>query len=496
MHPFALLSEAINAARALALPALVGGASIGGGHMGRMVLWGLGFLAVSTLLFAVAEYLALQYRLTDDELILDSGVLGRRHRVIPLSRVQNLELRQSTLQRAFSVAELRVDTAGGDTEDPVALVLGHAEAQRLRAELLQRRVSTPETEAEPTISRDLLARLSARDLVLAGVTANEAGVLAAVLVGVVEAAYQLPLGIPRMRLDPRVLIADLPLLSTLLLGLALLLVLLSLALLFSIGGALVGYWDFVLERVGSELRKGYGAFDRREVTVPLARVQALRIEESLLRRPLGLASLKIETAGAAPGKAGRGGAEAFLPLVRVREVPRLAGAIFDGFEYRDLVFRPAHPYARKSTFFRYAALVLALATGAAVWLGAAASWFLLLLILAYVAAHAHYRTLAHARVPGYIVSRSGFWNRITWIVPEPKVQTVHLIETLFQRRSGVATPVVDTAAGQVPIVNLACDEALLVFREIAERATSPGRRPTVSGGESAGPRERQETAAW
>lgn len=476
MHPFALLSEAISAARGLALPALVGGASIGGGHMGRMVLWGLGFLAASTVLFAVAEYLALQFRVTADELILDSGVLSRRHRVIPLSRLQNLELRQSTLQSAFSVAELRVDTAGGDTEEPIALVLGHAEAQRLRADLLRRRVSTPEAAADPTISRELLAHLSARDLVLAGVTANEAGVLAAVLVGVLEAAYQLPLGIPRIRLDPRVLIPDLPLLSVLLLGVAVLLVLFSLALLLSIGGALVGYWDFVLERVGGELRKRYGVFDRREVIVPLARVQALRIEESLLRRPLGLASLKIETAGAAPGKAGRGGAEAFLPLVRARAVPQLAGAIFDGFDYGDLLFRPAHPYARRSTFFQYSAVVLALTTGAAIWLGPAALWLLLLLILAYVAAHARYRTLGYARVSGYIVARSGFWNRITWIVPEAKVQTIHLIETLFQRRSGAATPVIDTAAGQVPVVNLPVEEASLLFCDSAECVSSSGRQ--------------------
>jgi membrane protein YdbS with pleckstrin-like domain len=172
------------------------------------------------------------------------------------------------------------------------------------------------------------------------------------------------------------------------------------------------------------------------------------------------------------------------------------GAIFDGFEYRDVVFGPAHPYARRSRFFRYSVLVLALTAGMAIWLGSAALWLLLLLILAFVAAHAHYRALAYARLPGYIVARSGFWNRITWIVPERKVQTVHLVETLLQRRSGVATPVVDTAAGQVPIVNLACDEALLVFREIAERASSPDRRPTASE-ESAGPGERQEThAGW
>jgi putative membrane protein len=494
MHPYALLSETINAARTLALPALVGGASIGRGHMGSMVLWGLGFLAVSTLLFAVAEYLALQYRVTADELILDSGVLGRRHRVIPLSRVQNLELRQSTLQRTLSVAELRVATAGGDTEEPIALVLARAEAERLRAELLRRRIATAEAQPDSATSRDLLARLSARDLVLAGATANEAGILAAVLVGIFEVASQLPLDLPRVRFAPRVLIPELPLLSTLLLGLTALLVLLSLALLLSIGGALIGYWNFVLERVGGELRKAYGAFDRREVTVPLARVQVLRIEESLLRRPLGLASLKIETAGAGPGKAGRGGAEAFLPLVRVREVPRLVGAIFGGVEYRDLVFRPAHPYARRSILFRYSVLVLALAAGAAVWLGPAALWLLLLLILAFVAAHAHYRALAHARIPGYLVARSGFWNRITWIVPESKVQTVHLLETVFQRRNGAATPVVDTAAGQIPVVNLAADEALLLFREIVAYAASPGGQPVASGRDVI-PSERRETHA-
>ena len=96
--------------------------------------------------------------------------------------------------------------------------------------------------------------------------------------------------------------------------------------------------------------------------------------------------------------------------------------------------------------------------------------------LAYVAAHARYRTLRHARVPGYIVARSGFWNRITWIIPEPKVQTIHPIETLLQRRSGAATPVVDTAAGQVPVLNIPVGEALLLFPEIAERASSPGRQ--------------------
>ena len=477
MHPFALLSEAVNTARALAIPALVGGASIGGGHMGRVVLWGVVLLAVLSVFSAVAGHLAFRYRVAADELIVDSGVLSRRRRVIPLSRVQNLELRQTALQRAFDVSELRIETAGGDTEEVVPLVLGRTEAQRLRLELLGRHAATPDAAPESEQSRHLLARLSARNLVLAGVTANEAGVLVAVLIGMLEAAYQLPLGIPRIRLDPRVLIPDLPLFSTVLIGLGLLLVLFSLALLLSIGGALTGYWDFVLERVGGDLRKSYGAFDRREVTVPLARVQALRVEESLLRRPLGLASLKIETAGAAPGKAGRGGAEAFLPLVRARDISRLAAAIFDGFDYGDLDFRPVHPYARRRALFRYATLVLALTAGMAVWRGPAALWLLSLLVFAYMAAQGHYRALGYAQVPGYIVARSGFWTRITWVVPEGKVQTAHLTETLFQRRNGVATPVIDTAAAQVSVRDLPRGDAMVLFHDVAERVSNPVRWP-------------------
>ncbi len=229
---------------------------------------------------------------------------------------------------------------------------------------------------------------------------------------------------------------DLPLLSALLLGVALLLVLFSLALLFSIGGALIRYWDFALERAGSELRKRYGAFDQREVTVPLARVQALRIEESLLRRPLGLALAQDRDRWCAPGKAGRGGAEAFLlwsASVRCRGSPAQSST---GSTTATSFFAPHTRTPGRAPFSGTAHSCSPLATGAAVRLGAAALWFLLLLILAYVAAHAHYRALAYARAPGYLVARSGFWNRITWIVPERKVQTVHLVETLFRAAAG------------------------------------------------------------
>lgn len=470
MHPFALLAEVLGVARGWAFPALIGAISMGGGHMGRVLIWGVMLIAVPALLFGMAEYFAFRYCLSGGELILDSGVLGRRRRVIPLSRVQNVEIRQNPLQRAFGVSELRVDTAAGDTEKAVPLVLAHADAERLRIQILGHRgMEAPGTGPEAVPPREVLAQLSSRDLVLAGATANEAGVIAAVLVGVLELAYRLPLGLPRLDRALGGLVPELPLLGAVLLGAGLLLIFFGLAWILSVTGALVNYWGFVLERSGTELHKAYGGFDRRDVTIPLARVQALRIEESLLRRPLGLASLKIETAGAGLGEMPKGGAEAFLPLAHVREIPQLAAAVFDDLAYGEIRYRPVHPYALRRAFLRYAALVLASAAGAAALLGTSGLWLLVLLIPVYLAAHGHYRHLGYALPPGFIVARHGFWNRVTWIVPDHKTQTLHLLETLFQRRAGVATLVIDTAAGQVPIMHLGRSEAQSVLAEVADR---------------------------
>ncbi|NIP78504.1 MAG: PH domain-containing protein, partial [Gemmatimonadetes bacterium] len=89
------------------------------------------------------QWLAFRYRLEGDELIIDSGVLSRRRRVIPLARIQNVDLKRSALERLAGVAELRLETASGgsDTEAGLA-VLSLDEAHALQAQLRERRART------------------------------------------------------------------------------------------------------------------------------------------------------------------------------------------------------------------------------------------------------------------------------------------------------------------------------------------------------------------
>ena len=70
-----------------------------------------------------------------------------------------------------------------------------------------------------------------------------------------------------------------------------------LAWLLSFAGAVVTFAGFEVVRDGDRLRIRSGLFSRRAATLPLSRVQGVRIVEGLLREPFGLATLRVETAG-------------------------------------------------------------------------------------------------------------------------------------------------------------------------------------------------------
>jgi putative membrane protein len=116
LHPLTVVFATLAIARGMIWPALVGGFGVGGGDFERMVPIALGIFAIPALVGAVLKYVFYRWRLTGDELLLQSGVLNRQFRVIPLARVQNVEVRQNLLQRVAGVAELRVETAGAGRE--------------------------------------------------------------------------------------------------------------------------------------------------------------------------------------------------------------------------------------------------------------------------------------------------------------------------------------------------------------------------------------------
>jgi putative membrane protein len=461
LHGFTVVSRAIRLARQILLPAVLGGASVGGDFR-SVLIWGFVLLAVPSIVIAAAQWLAFRFRLQGDELIMDSGVFARRRRVIPIDRVQNVDLAQSALERLAGVAELRIETASGgqDTEASLA-VLSVVVAREVQADLLARRATAraarltdhaadpSQATAEPVGQR--LLRLSPFDLALAGATSNEAGLIAAGLATLLEVIGRFGAleGLAAWVEEAAGRGAAFDLLGTAAAIALLLLAFLILGWLVSIAVTVVHFYGFTLTRIGDDLRREYGLLSRHQTTVPIQRVQALRIEETLPRRALGLVALKIETAGASPQERRRigEGAEAYVPIARTRDMGPLLRAVFHDARFDGVELRPVAPPSRRREFVRLAFLVTA-ATAGAVLYGTPRPFLLLgLLLPAWLLAGARYRARGWERAASYAFARNGVLTRVTWIVPERKIQTLHLTETPFQRRWGLATLIIDTAAG-------------------------------------------------
>lgn len=397
------------------------------------VLAALPLVAVLVTTSAV-RYARFRWQLVEGTLVIEQGLVQRRRRVIPIERVQSVDLVRRLSHRLFGVVGVHVEAIGaGDTEGQLD-ALAPAVAHRLREALLAGRAAARGDDAGAVLAAEpagaghgVLVRLGPRELLLAGVTEANATLLAAAG----GLAWQL-LG---ERFDEVLRRAQD------LLGTPTVVAAVALALLGSIGlliaAQFVLYWNFTLRRSGSELQVRRGLLEQRFDTIPLRRLQALRLEENLPRRLLGFAAVKADVAGKPGG--GSGGTDTLLPFGRVDEARALVAEILGDEAARTVVLQPMPRRARGRRQVR-AILAVSVVTVATTLVWESAGLLALLLVVpGLAAAHSSYRALGHAELPGLVVVRAGWWVRRTAFVPESRLQTLALRASVLQRRRRLAT---------------------------------------------------------
>jgi putative membrane protein len=423
LHPAEIVLAAISSARELLIAGVVGialGSGSGGlspqlallaGLAGLVLVVGVGYVRWATTVYWAAG----------DALHLRTGVLSPDETSIPLGRVQAIDSTQGPLQRLFGVQELHVQTAGGGAEGEIVLrAVSAADARELR-----RVAGLPDPVAE-----DLPEwRLGMGGLVAAALTTPQLGVILPLVAGLAAVADDFVFGddgggrlVGRLPDDPS--------------GIALLAAALGAAtLLASFLGAVVAFSGFTLVRDGDRLRIRRGLVQRRAASIPLARIHAVHVVESLARRPFGLAAVRVETAGYREEAAA---AQTLLPLVRRAELAGLLGEFVPALagELGPLERPPARARRR---YVLPPALAGAVA-GAAAGLAWEPAWAA---IPALVLLGTAYGLLGHSVAGwrlegGRVMVRHGALARRTLVARADRLQEHELSASLPQRRAGLA----------------------------------------------------------
>jgi len=366
----------------------------------------------------------------EENLNIKHGVIRKKHREIPLSRIQNVDIQRNIFQRMFGVAQVNLETAGGSTTEAS---LKYVELETGRDIQKKFRGLKNDKEAEKD-KRELVFELNPRELLLLGVTSVNTRVIFGIFAllgigGSVIGGLMEDLGLGFVA------------------GATLLMIL---GILTTWTGSIVTnilkYFDFKLYQVEDSLEYERGLLNRSEGSIPLEKIQKLTVEENPLKRLVGYSTLKIETAGYSAEQSMQQGAEAAIPLAKHDRTINFAKMIEN---FQDLELKPISERARRRYFGRYMVIVGILLVGSFSYsiFGSFNFWYwpLILTPVAGVAAHFKWKNKGYSAKENYFISMNGFWNRQTMVTPYYRIQNVIETQTILQQRWNLSTLTLDIA---------------------------------------------------
>lgn len=431
------LLDAYMAARQLILPALIAAAG------GQLLLVTLGAVVVTAL--RTVSWWRRTYDIREGALVLNEGIIRRKQRVVPLERIQQVNVDRKLRHRIFGVARLKVQTASGGSGAELDLdAVADAEAERLRAALQAPRAAAPADEAPAPPAGRVLARLSYGDAALAGVTDARLPLFAALLAGASQlievVGDQLGGTLDRLTASvdasgPAVVV---------LVGAAVLGVV---GLWFLIGAAsgVLANAEYVLVEEGDRLTCTRGLLSKREVVLLRHRVQVVRVEASPLRRLLRRCEVVIQSAGKT-GEEDR----IVVPLLPMHAVEQLVAVLLPGTTPLPPLQRHPVAAAQRLRIRRLLVVSPALLAAAVAGMAVDPAWWAAVPLVAVVAlgsAELAYRGLAHGYRRGVLLSQSGALARRLVVVPADRAQSARVSTSPLQRRRDLATLAVDIAGG-------------------------------------------------
>jgi putative membrane protein len=439
LHPAAIGVLALGALRDAALPIIVllftaiAGNGLDTGALER----GAAYLVLGVAAASIAGFMrwrSTSYAVDERGVHWQSGIVRKKQTTVPLDRIQGLDTVAGPVQRLFGVVAVHVQTAGGGAKGEVVLDAVGAEAvERLREAVRGRR---PEVVEDAPAGDLPERRLGRRDGLLAALTAGQLGVILPVLAGAFQLftnLFQDERGVEEAsRLAPDTLGGWELAIGGLILA----------AWAISVAGSLVAFAGFTVTRDGDRLRIRRGLLQRTEVALPVRRVHAVRVVEGVLRRPFGLAALRVEVAGYAEEAAA---ARTLFPLLRRAEVEPFLAALLPELADDPINLEP--PPARAARRYVLPRTLAGLVAGGGAWAVLGTPWPLLVAPLLALDGWLDYRAAGWRLRDGRLAMRS---RRLAWstlLTPAARLQQHSIAQSPLQRRARLADLAVAVGKG-------------------------------------------------
>lgn len=257
------------------------------------------FIGAVLLLLLIGSFISWMrqtYRVEDGEFRVEKGIFIRKKSYISMNRIHKIDFTANVLHRILGLVQVSVDTAAGGSGEILSAVR-LKDANNLRKALKRGQSEGKSEDSEQQEDKQYpFKKIPTGRLFLAGMTSGSAGFL---LLGGLILFSQVQQFIPDSTYER----AFDYLIQLNVIFIIILVVLGLIALwLVAILGTVLKYGKFTIEKRPDELFIKRGLLETKELTIPYDRIQAIEIQQNILRKPLKFSRVIANTAASGEKK--------------------------------------------------------------------------------------------------------------------------------------------------------------------------------------------------
>lgn len=408
-----------------------------------------------SMVYSIINHYRSFYYIANNELIVNSGILGKKKLSIPIERIQTINFEENLIHKLFHVKRLKIDTAGSGEKELELAAIDNPKADALRNILLGNKDYNLADEIHLPKKDEVIFSLDLADLLKAGLMENHfrSGGLILVFMWWIYANLQ-EVGI---NAEDYIEEVEKPAfsISLFLLGIGFFILI---SLIISLFRTVFKYFDLHLARSGNGFKISQGLLNSRTISALDHKIQTVSWSDNLLKKLMGIHDLKLKQASS---KNVDSKESIVVPGCSYRHIEQICQYVFPGWSESLFEFSKVDKsYLYRSYYFSLALGIIA--TGIALVFNnyTAITGIAVLVVFLLIMSYLGYKKLAYGFNSEWIYLKGGAFGDKHIVSPLFKTQSLKISQNPFQRRKDLVNLTLFNASGSESIPFIPRETAL------------------------------------
>ena len=414
------------------------------GKVSRYEIVAIIFLAI-TILTALMRFLYFRFYLEENKLVIKTGWLNKETKIIPLEKIQTVNIEQGPLHQLLNVVKLSIDTAGSQKAEATIDSIHLSMAEALREKLLSQVASTQSNTKEKKLPlNETIIRLNTKDLLKLSISANHLEAFFILL------SFGIGLYDNISNINQNLFSGAENYLPNAVAGILFLsIVILLFTILVSTIRIFLRFYDFKMTRNEKGYQSKSGLTNIRERLVAIQKIQFISWKANWIRRLMNLWMLEYHVAVCDGLK---NNLKVQVPVTRKGFLALLTNNYHPLPDTNSITPIRMHPVFIIRRFV-FVGLLPALVLGLIFWwfIGYYVFLFLIYSLIILVIAWAVQRKFRLWIMEDVLFIKKGLFGEEWIMMFWHKMQNVSVTQSYFQRRSGLANITFSSAGGSIGI---------------------------------------------